>query len=341
MVERPILAAENVTKEFPVPGAFLKQAKLAAVDDVSLAIQESGQIVSIVGESGSGKSTFARLLLGLTQPSKGRVLFQGEDLTRLTGRRRIEYYRQVQPVFQDPYGIYNPFYRIERVLSVVIRNFGLAASPSEAKKLMVEALEAVDLRPHDVMGRYPHQLSGGERQRVMLARIYLIRPQVIVADEPVSMIDVAVRTRFLNILLDFRDHFGISCIFITHNLASAYYLGGHLLVMCQGRVVEEGSLDAIVAEPKHPYTQQLLSSLPSSDPERRWQQSVSIPLADRRLSHEADQCVFVARCPHATAPCSQERTPIYVLDDGRRVACLMYEEHRKVVKQHGSSHSFP
>ncbi|MCX6044664.1 MAG: ATP-binding cassette domain-containing protein, partial [Chloroflexi bacterium] len=147
----------------------------------------------------------------------------------------------IKPIFQDPYSTYNPFYRIDRVLEVPIKQFKLASSKDEARQLMEEALRAVDLRPNDVLGRYPHQLSGGERQRVMLARVYLIKPRLIIADEPISMIDAALRALFLNILLDFRDKFGISCIFITHNLATAYYLGGDIMVMCRGRVIEKGT----------------------------------------------------------------------------------------------------
>jgi len=231
----------------------------------------------------------------------------------------------VQPVFQDPYGIYNPFYRVERVLELLIRNFRLG-SRSQARGMIEDALRAVDLRPQDVIGRYPHQLSGGERQRVMLARIYLLRPKVIIADEPVSMIDVAVRTLFLNILLDFRDRYGISCLFITHNLSTAYYLGGEMVVLCNGRMVEWGNMDDIIARPLHPYTQLLLKSLPSADPTHRWTDRISMEAAERPLAREWNRCVYAERCPQVRERCKRARPPEYVCADDHFVACFQYHD---------------
>jgi peptide/nickel transport system ATP-binding protein len=321
----PILEARNVTKEFTSGGAG-RRGRIAAVDQVSLALSNNPpQIISLVGESGSGKTTFSRMLLGLTPPSSGEILFRGKSLATLTKPEWNDYRRQVQPVFQDPYGIYNPFYRIERVLELAIRNFKLASSRKETYDLMHEALEAVDLRPNDIIGRYPHQLSGGERQRVMLARLYLLKPRVIIADEPVSMIDAAVRTLFLNILIDFKDKYGISCLFITHNLATAHYLGGKLMVLCFGRVAESGDLDAVIHTPSHPYTQQLLQSVPTIDPENRWTDKMDLRTVERPLTHEANKCVFVERCPLAFAPCSQQRPGDYRVRDDQVAACFLHD----------------
>ncbi len=244
------------------------------MDQVSLALHEKpARIVSLVGESGSGKTTLARMLLGLTPPTIGQVLFRGKLTTELTKSEWWDFRRNVQPIFQDPFSIYNPFYRIDRVLDMTIKNFDLASSAEESLALKTEALRGVDLQPDDVIGRYPHQLSGGQCQRVMLARTLLLRPKIIIADEPVSMIDVAVRALFLNILLDFRDKYDISCLFITHHLATAYYMGGPMLVLCFGRVVESGIIDQLLDKPSHPYTQQLLKAIPSPDPTERWQTS--------------------------------------------------------------------
>ncbi len=321
-----VLEARHLRKEYTAPGGGLRRARIAAVDDVSLALYDRAGIISLVGESGSGKTTLSRLLQGLLPPTDGQVLFRGKDVAGLSSGERWEFTRRVQPVFQDPYGIYNPFYRVERVLQLVIRNFKLG-SRSQEQGMMEEALRAVDLRPQDIIGRYPHQLSGGERQRVMLARVYLLRPQVIIADEPVSMIDVAVRTLFLNLLLDFRDKHGISCLFITHNLSTAYYLGGQMMVLCNGRIVESGDMDAIVAQPAHPYTQLLLQCVPSADPTNRWTTRVSREASERPLTHEANQCVYVARCPQATAECSRQRPPEYALAGDHHVACLLYDRY--------------
>jgi peptide/nickel transport system ATP-binding protein len=325
--ETPVIAGRNLTKEFAVPGGGLfGRHSIAAVDKMSLALHDKSSIVSLVGESGSGKTTFSRLLLGLTPPTAGQIFYHGEDIYHLGKEEWQDYRRNVQPVFQDPFSIYNPFYRIERVLELMIKNFKLASSKSEAQRLIEESLDAVDLRPQDVIGRYPHQLSGGQAQRVMLARIFLVRPKIIIADEPVSMIDVAVRTLFLNILVDFRDKYDVSCLFITHNLANAYYLGGQMMVLCFGRVVEQGNLDEIVTHPAHPYTRELLRSIPSPDPTERWADQVSLQQVERPLTHDAHKCVYVARCPHAMDICSQERPPEYVLREDHNASCYLYRD---------------
>jgi len=242
---------------------------------VNLVIPESPpSLVNIVGESGSGKTTAARSLLGLQQPTHGQALWRGKDIYALSRSERTQFRHEVQPVFQDPYGIYNPFYRINRVFDVVIRRFNLASGRKEKQELIEEALRAVNLRPPDVLGRYPHQLSGGERQRVMLARAYLLKPKVIVADEAISMLDVAVRAVIMNILLDFRERLGISTVFITHDLSAAHYLGGDIMVMKRGDVVERGTVEGVLKEPQHAYTKLLLESIPSPDPDSRWTTTV-------------------------------------------------------------------
>ncbi|MBC7320711.1 ABC transporter ATP-binding protein, partial [bacterium] len=201
-----LLELNNVTKIFS--GA--RGRRIRAVDRVSFSLsREEPRIISLVGESGSGKTTIARMILGLLPPTEGAIYFSGQNIYSMSKDEWKEYRREVQAVFQDPYGIYNPFYRVDRVLEIPIRKFNLANSKEESQKLIIEALEAVGLRPKDVIGRYPHQLSGGERQRIMLARLYLLKPKLIIADEPISMIDVALRALFLNILLDFKNKYGI------------------------------------------------------------------------------------------------------------------------------------
>lgn len=264
--DTPILELRDVTTIFG-SGA----QRTVANDRVSLAMAESpARILSIVGESGSGKTTAARTLLGLQPPTSGKALWRGKDIYSLSRREMTEFRREVQAVFQDPYGIYNPFYKINRVLDMTIRKFKLASSRQEHAALVEEALEMVNLRPPDVLGRYPHQLSGGERQRVMLARAYLLKPKVIVADEAISMLDVAVRAVIMNILLDFKEQRGISTLFITHDLSAAHYLGGDMMVMRRGKVVETGDVDSILTNPQDPYTRLLLDSIPSPDPTQRW-----------------------------------------------------------------------
>ncbi len=325
---QPLLEVTNLRKVFTGVGGLLSRRDVVAVDDISLALQgEQAKLVTIVGESGSGKSTLARCILGLTQPTSGTVRYRGKDLQQMSKEELHAYRRAVQPVFQDPYSTYNPFYRIDRVLNVLVRKFKLAASHKEATALIDEALRVVDLRPNDVLGRYPHQLSGGERQRVMLARIYLMKPRLIIADEPISMIDAALRALFLNILLDFRDQHGISCLFITHNLSTAYYLGGEIMVMCRGRAIEHGAMDDVIAQPAHPYTQLLLESVPSQDPRQRWTEKRGANAVEAsELRFDANACVFVERCPKVMEICRQQRPAPMPIQDGQTAACFLYGE---------------
>ncbi|MEJ7839432.1 MAG: ABC transporter ATP-binding protein [Thermomicrobiales bacterium] len=274
MSNPPLLQLEKATTIFG-RGA----SETVANKDVSLALDEhESRLISIVGESGSGKTTAARCLLGLQKPTSGQALWRGKDIYKLKKQERFMFRREVQAVFQDPYGIYNPFYKINRVFDLTISKFKLADGNTEKLELIDDALKAVNLRPHDVLGRYPHQLSGGERQRVMLARAYLVKPKVIVADEAISMLDVAVRAVIMNILMDFRENLGISTVFITHDLSAAYYLGGDIMVMQRGRVVETGSSVDVMNNPQDDYTKLLLSSIPSPDPDQRWG-SAPIPVA--------------------------------------------------------------
>jgi len=277
----PLLEMDRVTTIFG-----RGDATTVANRDVSLTIHEDeARLINIVGESGSGKTTAARTLLGLQKPTSGVARWRGKDIYSLKKQDRFAFRREVQAVFQDPYGIYNPFYKINRVFDMAISKFKLASGKSEKADLIDEALRAVSLRPPDVLGRYPHQLSGGERQRVMLARAYMIKPKIIVADEAISMLDVAVRAVIMNILMDFQDRLGMSTVFITHDLSAAYYLGGDIMVMQRGDVVETGSSIEVMQRPQHDYTRLLLASIPSPDPDERWTEHL-LPGADEVASEE-------------------------------------------------------
>jgi peptide/nickel transport system ATP-binding protein len=322
----PLLDVQRIRKVFTASAGLMSRREVVAVDDLSFRLQDDqAKLLTIVGESGSGKTTLARCILGLTNPTSGEIQYRGKNIHTMNREELHTYRREVQPVFQDPYSTYNPFYRIDRVLHMLVRRFKLTSSKDETQARIEEALRAVDLRPHDVLGRYPHQLSGGERQRVMLARIFLMKPRLIIADEPISMIDAALRALFLNILLDFRDNYGISCIFITHNLSTAYYLGGDIMVMCRGRAIERGDMDDVVKEPAHPYTQLLLESVPSQDPRKRWTDKRGKDAVETSELHfQADACVFVERCPHVMDICHQRRPADMPVHDGQAAACFLY-----------------
>ncbi len=320
------IALAGVTQSFR-GGAFRQLGgELTAVDDVSLELTaKPAQIVSLVGESGSGKSTIARIILGLQPPTGGLVTYRGKDIYRLRGDDFRTYRRDVQAVFQDPYGIFNPFYRVDRIFWTVIDKFKLAPSKSQGLALIEDSLHAVDLRTEDVLGRYPHQLSGGQRQRVMLARVHMLRPAFIIADEPISMLDAAVRVLFLNILLDFKERYGMTTLFITHDLSTAYYLGGEILVISNGRIVERGTVDDVMNRPAHPYTQQLLSSLPIPEPEARWTERLSFGENDGdERAFTRERCLFAERCPHVMERCWDNRPDLIAVRAGQDARCFLY-----------------
>lgn len=269
-----------------------------AVDGVTFAMPEQPTILSLVGESGSGKSTIARIALRLQQPTSGRICYMGRDISAKIDRRtEIQFRREVQGVFQNPYSAFNPFYRVERVFKMAIQKLGLPIPRDQVRARIEEALAAVDLRSSDVLGKYPHQLSGGMRQRIMMARIHLIRPRLLIADEPVSMVDAGVRASFLNILVDFRDRHGISTLFITHDLSTAQYLGGEIIVLYKGRIVERGMTNVVTNRPKHPYAQLLMGSIPVPDPSRRWQDGLAATPEAGAPVDTRERCLYAERCP--------------------------------------------
>lgn len=228
-----MLQAQQMTKIFG--GGLMGREKTSALRNFSLSIDPSRpSITGVVGESGSGKSTMARLLLGLEQPTTGAVLYRGQDLRRLNGRDRRAFRTEVQAVFQDPFEVFNSFYHVDHVLQVPIRKFGLARTAAERQQRMEEVLHMVGLRPAETLGRYPHQLSGGQRQRIMVARALLLKPKLIIADEPVSMIDASLRAAVLASLRRLRDEFGISLIYITHDLTTAFQICDDLIVLYRG-----------------------------------------------------------------------------------------------------------
>jgi ABC-type oligopeptide transport system ATPase subunit len=267
------LALNGVTQVFPGRAG----TKVLAVDNVSFGLQsEPAKIVSLVGASGSGKSTIAKMILALQRPTSGTVTYNGKDVFHLSSKENDTYRRDVQPVFQDPYSIFNPFYRVDRVFWMAIRKFKLTKSKTEGEEMIERSLEAVRLTPSAVLRRHPHQLSGGQRQRLMLARVHMLRPSFIIADEPVSMLDAQVRKHFLDILIDFHQTYGMTTLFITHDLSTVAYVGGEMKTIFHGKIVEEGPVEQVLVNPTHDYTKLLLASVPVPDPAQRWTDQVEI-----------------------------------------------------------------
>jgi peptide/nickel transport system ATP-binding protein len=266
----PLLHCEAVEKTYG--GDWLGKPETTALHRLTFSLAAAPpRIVAVVGQSGSGKTTLGNLVLGTDRPSAGRVLFEGHDIATLRGARYRDFRRAVQAIFQDPFSSFNPFYRVARSLAVPLRSFGVAKSPGEARAKMEQACRQVGLDPA-LLDRFAHQLSGGQRQRLMVARALLLRPRLLVADEPVSMVDASLRAAILDLLVELRDRHGISILYITHDLATAYRVSDEVLVLHQGRVVEAGGPVPVFEHPEHPYTRLLIDCLPWPDPERPWGQ---------------------------------------------------------------------
>jgi peptide/nickel transport system ATP-binding protein len=249
-----ILTAEHLTKTFG-----RGRGAVHAVRDVSFAL-EPGQVTVIVGESGSGKTTVARMVLGLMPVTSGRLVFRDRDVTHLNGRARTAYWREVQAVFQDPFSSFNQFFTVGKLLA----RSTLLVGREVGRQRLEESLRHVGLEA-GVLDRYPHQLSGGQRQRAMIARALMMRPKLLVADEATSMLDASLRVSILNVLKDLRDEFGMTILFITHDIGQACYLADRILVMEQGRSVEQGTPEEVISNPRHEYTRRLLADVPRLD----------------------------------------------------------------------------
>lgn len=322
---RNLLDAVRLTKVFSKGGA-LGKSRVIAVDDVTFSIPDGKPMVfTIAGESGSGKSTIAKLVLGFLRPTSGSVLYKGRDIWEMDKDEWRAYRREVQAVFQDPYGSFNPLRPVDHVLWTPLNKFGLADGEEEAYEMITRSLEDVGLRPDEVLGKYPHQLSGGQRQRVMLARALLLKPRLVVADEPVSMIDASLRASILNIMLDLVRKQGASIIYITHDLSTAHYVSDQIMVMYRGSVVELGGIDKVINNPVHPYVKLLVSSIPVPDPRSRWRDRITLPRIEM-YSREVEGCKFYDRCPiRVEGRCEKERPVLEEVESNHWVACWKAE----------------
>jgi peptide/nickel transport system ATP-binding protein len=302
------LEVRNLTKRFTI-GNALRRAHVHAVDDVSFELRP-GRITALVGESGSGKSTVARLLARLHDPSGGAVLFEGSDVSRVRRRHDVLRYRsQVQMIFQDPFGSLNPVKTIRHHVERPLRIHRIVP-PGEIEERVHELLRTVGLvPPEDVAAKYPHELSGGQRQRVAIARALAVEPKVVVADEPISMLDVSIRIGILNLMLRLKER-GIAFLYVTHDLASARYLADDILVMYAGQIVERGPIEEVLSAPLHPYTRLLLAAVPDPATKLHAQRiEMRKGLASAAVDPQ-EGCRFVTRCPLAIDVCSRVTPPL-------------------------------
>jgi len=314
-----ILSVHGISKQFVKKSIFSsKNSVVKAVDDVTFSLNRGDTLV-IAGESGSGKSTIAKLILMATSPDSGKIVFEGEQIkNNPQSLKKIR--MQCQMIYQDPYDSINPRMKIGDIVSepLQIHNIG---NDLERKKMIMNALKEVKLEPtEEIVEKYPHMLSGGQRQRVVIARALVIRPKIIIADEPVSMLDVSIRAEILELMKEIQKKSNISFIYITHDLATAKYFGQNIIILYLGKIMETGSINQVLMRPRHPYTQALIDAISEPNPDNLYKEKII------RINEPIDidpytGCRFRARCPYAIEKCKE--IPPLELNDGRKVACFV------------------
>lgn len=325
--QTPILEARNLTKHF-MSGSAFSQRIVRALQDFNLKLYP-GRVVALVGESGSGKSTASRVLSQLYEPTSGDILYEGKSILNHNDRRSLLHYRsEVQMIFQDPFSSLNPIHSVEYHLERPLEIHHKAGRKNKRAQVL-ELLNRVALNPaEDFAAKYPHQLSGGQRQRVAIARALAVEPKVILADEPISMLDVSIRIGILNLMAELRDQENIAFLYVTHDLASARYFSDETMVMYAGYVVEYGESEELIRNPQHPYTRLLLSAVP--DPARGLKtEEIEVKGEIPMLGAVGQGCPFAARCPFVMDVCRQAMPPVTHLSDTRWVRCYLYGEDSK------------
>ncbi|MEL3973989.1 dipeptide ABC transporter ATP-binding protein [Rossellomorea oryzaecorticis] len=318
----PLLKVENLKKHFPITGGILGRpvSSVKAVDGVSFTVNK-GETLGIVGESGCGKSTTGRMLMRLIDPSEGRVTFEDRELTSLPNSEMRKIRREIQMVFQDPYASLNPRHTVEKILEEPLKVHGMG-SAKERKKRVHELLNIVGLSSYHAK-RYPHQFSGGQRQRIGIARALMTKPKLIIADEPVSALDVSIQSQVLNLMQDLQKEFELTYIFIAHDLGVVRHISDRVGVMYLGKMVELSDSEKLYEKPLHPYTQALLSAVPIPDPDFK-RETMLLQGDIPSPSNPPSGCTFHTRCPHATEVCKQKVPEFKEHQPGHYVACHLY-----------------
>jgi peptide/nickel transport system ATP-binding protein len=317
-----LLEVKNLKTYYPVKGGFFRRTigNVKAVDDISFSIKK-GETLGLVGESGCGKSTTGRTIIRLLKATSGEVLFNGRDITKLNGKSLQDIRQDIQMVFQDPYASLNPIQMVGDIVAEPIRNFK-NVSKKELKEEVMELLKKVGL-PEDAYYKYAHEFSGGQRQRIGIARALALRPKLIIADEPVSALDVSVQSQVLNLLKELQKEFDLTFLFIAHDLSVVKHMSDRIGVMYLGNMVEIADRNSLYAEPLHPYTNALVSAIPMPDPRKKSKRIVLTGDVPSPLNPPSG-CPFHPRCPVAKAECSQSKPVLKEVKPGHQVACHLY-----------------
>ena len=323
-----LMEVKNLKKYFPLRGGFLSRAtgEVRAVDGVSFSIRPM-ETLGLVGESGSGKTTVARAILRLSSITEGQVLFEGRDIFKLGREELRKLRRRLQVIFQDPHASLNPRMSVEDIVGEAIVIHHLARGP-EKKEKVVTLLEIVGLSAH-YLGRYPHEFSGGERQRIGIARALAVDPRLIVCDEPVSALDVSIQAQVINLLKDLQRRFGLSYLFIAHDLSVVRHIAHRVAVMYLGKIVELATKDRLYTSPQHPYTEALLSAVPIPDPTVK-QKRIVLRGEMPSPVNPPSGCYFHPRCPYAEPICRQKSPELVDLGEGHLVACHLRQKIKEV-----------
>jgi len=320
--EEKLLETKKLQKVFIVGGGFAR-SKLLAVDDVNFHINRN-EIFTLAGESGCGKSTVSKMLLGFLEPTEGEVYYKGKDIVNLKKwEEKKGFMKEVQSVFQNPFETFNPLRKVDRYLYDTAKQYGITNNGNG--KRVEEALNSVGLSITEVKGRYPNEFSGGQLQRISVARSLITTPSLLVADEPVSMVDASLRMSIVNLFKDLRDKYHVSVLYITHDLATAYYVSDRIGIMFRGNIIEMGGVEEVLMNPKHPYTQMLKESIPEPDPKKKWTERISIKELETE-EYMRKGCKFAGRCPFVMEKC-KDNMPLEMQIENRMVRCWLYENN--------------
>ncbi len=315
-----LLDVQNLTKVYSI-GSITSRVKITATDDVTFFIKPA-EIFTLAGESGCGKTTTAKMVLGFEEPTSGTIVHKGQVREK---NERVWFTEGVQAIFQDPFSTFNPLRTVDRYFFETIKNYKLANNEKDAIELIDLKLKEVGLTHYEFVGKYPSEFSGGQLQRISIARALLTDPTLLIADEPVSMVDASLRMSIVNLFNKLKEDFGMSVLYITHDLATAYYVSDRIAIMFRGNIVEMGSVEEVLMNPRHPYSQLLRDSIPQADPSKRWEGEIDLNETEQEEYLKVG-CRFAGRCPLVMDVCKQTAPP-YVQIDDVLVKCFKYAEH--------------